>query len=110
MESRRNQPELVAYDVDGTMIDDIPGQTTGVAFWRLLDMGLLNPSDEVLEELDSLNQLMREGEETDEWLNTEYSKLIVKSFDSNIAGIRKADITRVFEEHADYIASEKIYP
>lgn len=110
MESRSRQPELVVYDVDGTMIEDIPGQTTGVAFWRLYDMGLLDPSDETLSELETLNQLMTEGDETNEWLNAEYSKLITRSFDTSIGGLKKRDITRVFEEHADYIASEQIYP
>ncbi len=109
MESSPNQPELVVYDVDGTMIKDVPGQSTGAAFWRLRDMGLLTPEDTTLEELTTLHELMSEAAEDQPWLHEEYSRLIVDEFDTRIGGLSETAIRRVFKEQA-YQASQQIYP
>lgn len=110
MNGEIKRPELVVFDIDGTLMSDSPDHNTGRAFWRLNELGILATEATKLAELSEARQQLIDNPEPDPLQLADYAEQIVEEFDTHIGGLPRRAVARVFEEQADYLASEGIYP
>lgn len=100
----RNQ-ELVVFDIDGTLMPDIPDETSGRAFRILNDRNVLHSSEETKQELSTLYEQAKENP----LFTRQYHTAMFMAFDRDICGAPVRDVKRIAEEMADRDVSEHLY-
>ena len=98
--------QLVVFDVDGTLINDMPDDATRRLFWQFVDNGFFHDMpDHVLEHVYDLRARAGENETT----LHEYNYGIFPIFDEYMQGKRVAHAKKHAEDVADNIYAT-IYP
>lgn len=106
MERGDRTQELVVFDIDGTLMPDLPDETSGRAFKILNDRNVLHSSEETKQELLALYERAQE----DPLYTRQYHTAMFMAFDRDICGIPVREVKRVAAEMADRDVSEHLYP
>lgn len=97
--------ELVLFDVDGTILPDIPDELSGRAFWHMVESGLITPNPEH-DNLRQLQDLYRAQELTNP---RDYLNPLIQTFDESMKGRSRADLNRIASELIEEVY-EDAYP
>lgn len=94
--------QLVVFDIDGTLIDDVPDDATRRMFWKFVDNGFFHDlPDHILERAHDLRNRAHESDASQH----EYNYGIFPIFDAHIQGKPVAHARRYAEEVAEDIVA-----
>ncbi len=90
--------ELILFDVDGTILPDVPDELSGRAFRHMVENDFITVEDEELEELERLRTLYANQELESP---REYLDPLIRTFDASMKGKSRADLNRIANELID---------
>ena len=102
-----SNPELVVFDVDGTLLPDNPDEISGRAFWELNEQGIFTSSDEKLQELSDLRDTYASCPNFE---RQQYLTPMIIEFDEQMKGRPRKAIQKVAEECAEHDVETLLYP